>query len=66
MTCNFQCELKDFRRQVLVKNFPNTVITDDITQVNPADIAISDLSFGGFQCQDLLLANQGKRKRLIG
>jgi DNA (cytosine-5)-methyltransferase 1 len=66
MTCNFQCELKDFRRQVLAKNFPNTIITDDITQVNPADIATSDLWFGGFPCQDLSLANQGKRKGLIG
>ena len=66
MKCNFQCELKEFRRSVLAKNFPGTILANDITKVNPEDIPASDLWCGGFPCQDLSLANQGKRKGLIG
>lgn len=66
MKCRFQCELNDFRREVLSKNFPNIILKSDIKLVNANDIPETDLWCGGFPCQDLSLANQGKRKGLDG
>jgi DNA (cytosine-5)-methyltransferase 1 len=62
----FQCELNPFRRKVLEKNFPNVILKSNIQDVTFKDIPKADLWCGGFPCQDLSLANQGKRKGLIG
>ena len=66
MKCRFQCELNSFRREVLTKNFPNIILKSDIKLVNSEDIPETNLWCGGFPCQDLSLANQGKRKGLDG
>lgn len=66
MKCRFQCELNPFRREVLTKNFPNIILKSDIKLVNSEDIPETNLWCGGFPCQDLSLANQGKRKGLDG
>lgn len=66
MKCRFQCELNPFRREVLSKNFPNIILKSDIKLVNSEDIPETNLWCGGFPCQDLSLANQGKRKGLDG
>ena len=41
-------------------------IEGDINTLNHTDIPEADLWCGGFPCQDLSLANQGKRKGLNG
>ena len=66
MKCRFQCEINPFRREVLTKNFPNIILKGDIKLVNLEDIPETTLWCGGFPCQDLSLANQGKRKGLEG
>ena len=58
----FQCEIN----KVLKKNWPNTPLAEDITTLTPEDIPNSNVWCGGFPCQDLSLANQGKRKGLKG
>ena len=66
MVVVWQSELNHFRQRVLKKNFPNSEIYGDIAQISPDDIPDVDLWCGGFPCQDLSLANQGKRKGLKG
>lgn len=62
----FQCELDQFCGRVLKKNWPNTPLHTDIQTLNPNDIPESDVWCGGFPCQDVSLANQGKRRGLSG
>ena len=62
----FQCEILNFGQKVLRKHWPNVKLADDITKVIAADIPDVDVFAGGFPCQDLSLANQGKRKGLEG
>ena len=62
----FQCEILPFGQKVLRKHWPNTLLTQDITKINGSDIPKVDIFAGGFPCQDLSLANQGKRKGLEG
>jgi len=62
----FQCEINDFCRQVLKKHWPEVKLVEDINLLSPDDIPESDLWCSGFPCQDLSLANQGKRKGLNG
>lgn len=62
----FQCEINPFSQKILKKHWPNVKLWDDINTLNHKDIPIADLWCGGFPCQDLSLANQGKRKGLNG
>jgi DNA (cytosine-5)-methyltransferase 1 len=62
----FQCEKDTFCQKVLKKHWPDVSLKSDITLVEPSDIPESAIWCGGFPCQDLSLANQGKRKGLEG
>lgn len=66
MNVVFQCEINKFAQKVLQKHWPNTPLHDDITTLEPKEIPNSNVWCGGFPCQDLSLANQGKRKGLKG
>jgi len=62
----FQSEIHPFRRKVLKKNWPDVPLEGDINKIVPSTIPKADVWCGGFPCQDLSLANQGKRKGLQG
>ena len=62
----FQCEILPFGQSVLKKHWPDAILAGDITIVQGNDIPTVDVFAGGFPCQDLSLANQGKRKGLEG
>jgi DNA (cytosine-5)-methyltransferase 1 len=63
----FQSEIDGFCRKVLQKNWPSVVLMGDIKEIQPNDIPKSaSVWTGGFPCQDVSLANQGKRKGLKG
>lgn len=62
----FQCEILPFGQSILRKHWPGVQLATDITKVNGADIPVVEVFAGGFPCQDLSLANQGKRKGLEG
>lgn len=62
----FQCEINKFCQKVLRKNWPNVPLHTDITQLNADEIPESSVWCGGFPCQDVSSANQGKRKGLEG
>lgn len=62
----FQSEINKFSRTILKRHWPNVKLTGDINLVEPSEIPEADIYFGGFPCQDLSLANQGKRKGLAG
>lgn len=63
----FQCEINKFGQSILRKHWPNVLLIDDIRSVNATDIPDNaNLWCGGFPCQDLSSANQGKRKGLEG
>jgi DNA (cytosine-5)-methyltransferase 1 len=62
----FQVEINKFCQKVLMKHWPGVPIWDDINTLRPEIIPAAELWCGGFPCQDLSLANQGKRKGLEG
>ncbi len=62
----FQSEINSFGQKVLKKHWPNTMLNTDINILEANEIPESELWCGGFPCQDLSLANQGKRKGLNG
>lgn len=62
----FQSEINKFGQKVLRKHWPDVVLNTDINDLEAQDIPDADLWCGGFPCQDLSLANQGKRKGLNG
>lgn len=66
MEVAFQCEILTFGQRILKKHWPNIPLSQDITKVTGSDIPDVDVFAGGFPCQDLSLANQGKRKGLEG
>lgn len=66
MVVVFQCEILPFGQQVLQKHWPTVPIMSDITKITGRDVPKADIFAGGFPCQDLSLANQGKRKGLEG
>ncbi|MBL5901700.1 DNA (cytosine-5-)-methyltransferase [Lelliottia amnigena] len=66
MSVVFQCEINPFCQKVLKKNWPNIPIIGDIAPIESSDIPDSNVWCGGFPCQDVSLANQGKRKGLSG
>lgn len=66
MEVEFQCEILPFGQQILKKHWPKVSLFSDITKVTKDDIPDVDIFVGGFPCQDLSEANQGKRKGLEG
>ena len=62
----FQCEINSFCQRVLNVRWPGVRLHDDISTLLAKDIPKSDIWTGGFPCQDVSLANQGKRKGLQG
>ena len=62
----FQCEINQFCNSVLKQHWPGVKLEGDIDNVRAHDIPNAELWCGGFPCQDLSLANQGKRKGLAG
>ncbi len=62
----FQCEKDEFCQRVLKKHWPDVTLYDDITTLTEEDFPSADLYCGGFPCQDVSLANQGKRQGLKG
>lgn len=62
----FQCEKNEFCQKVLKKHWPDIPLHKDIETLDPSNVPESDLYCGGFPCQDVSLANQGKRKGLKG
>lgn len=67
MEVSFQCEINKFGQTVLRKHWPDVPLISDIKSVRVSDIPTdTELWCGGFPCQDLSSANQGKRKGLDG
>ncbi len=62
----FQCEKSQSTKKVLQKHWPDISYHDDITTLDANDIPESDVWCAGFPCQDVSLANNGKRKGLQG
>lgn len=63
----FQCEINPFCQKVLKKHWPQVPLHSDINNISAADIPVdANVWCAGFPCQDLSLANQGKRKGLNG
>lgn len=62
----FQCEINTFNSKVLKKHWPNVNRHNDINDLDCGDIPESDLWCAGFPCQDVSLANNGKRQGLKG
>jgi len=54
------CEIEDYCRKVLAKNFPNIPIFTDVRELHPTDVIPRDgvihLITAGFPCQDLSIA----------
>lgn len=66
MTVAMQCEIDTFCRKVLKKHWPNVPLYGDIAEIRADKNPYADIYVAGFPCQDLSLANQGKRKGLEG
>jgi DNA (cytosine-5)-methyltransferase 1 len=66
MTVVMQCEVDTFCRKVLKKHWPDVPLYGDITEIRAEHIPYADIYVAGFPCQDVSLANQGKRKGLEG
>jgi DNA (cytosine-5)-methyltransferase 1 len=63
----YQCEINKFGVSVLKRHWPNIPLSPDIKNVKISDIPKeANLWCGGFPCQDLSSANQGKRRGLDG
>ena len=62
----FQCEKDAYCQKILRKHWPDVPLSGDITKVAPEDIPEAEVWCGGFPCQDLSLANQGKRQGMEG
>ncbi len=62
----FQCEKDAFCQRVLRKHWPDVPLVEDINKVKLNGIPDAEIWCAGFPCQDLSLANQGKRKGLEG
>ncbi|MFB2880392.1 DNA cytosine methyltransferase [Floridanema aerugineum] len=66
MNVVMQCELDPFCRKVLKKHWPDVLLYEDIAKIKTEQIPYADVYVAGFPCQDVSLANQGKRKGLEG
>lgn len=67
-----QCEIDSFCNGILQQHWPKVRRLSDITEVDHAEIPVSDVWTGGFPCQDVSLAQmrpraglRGKRSRLF-
>lgn len=61
-----QCEKDKYCQQVLRKHWPDVPLFGDIKDVKSNELPEAEVWTGGFPCQDVSLANQGKRKGLAG
>lgn len=66
MTVVAQCEKDKFCQEVLVKHWSHVKLFGDIKDIDSSELPDSEVWTGGFPCQDVSLANQGKRKGLAG
>lgn len=66
MNVVFQCEIDKFCQSILKKHWPAVPLHGDIKTLRSEEIPQADIWAGGFPCQDVSLANQGKRKGLAG
>ena len=62
----WQCEIKEFCRDILQQHFPKIPLEKDIREVDSGRIPDADVWTGGFPCQDVSLARMGPRKGLRG
>lgn len=62
----FQCEIDEFCQSILKTQWPNVQREEDIREVEPADIPVSQVWAGGFPCQDVSVARMGPRDGLRG
>ena len=62
----FQCEINKFCQGLLKKHWPDVKQEGDIDEVKATDVPKAELWCGGFPCQDLSSANQGRRKGFGG
>lgn len=62
----FQAEIDNFCRKILRKHWPKVFLAGDINDIESHEIPDAEVWSGGFPCQDLSLANQGKRSGLNG
>ena len=62
----FQCEKDEFCNKILEKYWPQVPKSNDIRQLSPATIPVSDVWTAGFPCQDVSLARMGPRAGLKG
>lgn len=62
----FQCENKKFNQDVLSQHWPGIAFHSNIQTLIAKDIPESDLWCAGFPCQDVSLANNGRREGLKG
>jgi len=62
----FQCEINTYCQNVLRYHWPHIELSTDVEAVNTEQIPTNDFWCAGFPCQDLSLANQGKRLGLDG
>ncbi|MBP7997885.1 MAG: DNA (cytosine-5-)-methyltransferase [Chloroflexi bacterium] len=62
----FQCEIDRFNHKILQNHWPNVPCHYDIKTLEETCIPESDVWCAGFPCQDVSLANNGKRDGLNG
>jgi DNA (cytosine-5)-methyltransferase 1 len=62
----FQCEVNNFNQKILEQHWPEVTRHGDIRTLDPTFIPQSDVWCAGFPCQDVSLANNGKREGLNG
>lgn len=63
----FQSENNSFCRSVLRKHWPDTILAGDINSIKIREVPKdAQVWCAGFPCQDVSLANQGKRRGLDG
>ncbi|MFD3801476.1 DNA cytosine methyltransferase [Kocuria palustris] len=62
----WQCEIKEFCRDILSQYWPEVAKAVDILEVEPNDIPDAEIWAGGFPCQDISLARMGPRSGLRG
>jgi len=61
-----QSEINRFCQGVLFKQWPQVKQLGDINEIEADDLPDADVWCGGFPCQDVSLANQGKREGIGG
>lgn len=54
------CEIDPFCRRVLAKHWPNVPVFEDVKDLSADAVGHVDIICGGFPCQDISLAGEGK------